>query len=251
MSKLHFFEDGGYFYLEGGFPYSQGVIAAPGYSFHRIRFSKPLPMKQGFTWIRNHLIEQKRPLTALAACELRSPAAFTMQGFKDFNKGYVDVLSEWGLFRHQLNPVGRSNLAPQFNPPAEPGFYAFTYTLPEQSEAPRDWVIAGSGEWPEDQPFPEGIIARGDLSPSGIAAKAHYVIDTMQARARGLQADWSRLTSAQIYTVHDFSHLIASEFATRGMLGPGLSWHVCQPPIEELAFEMDVRSVRQESVVHV
>jgi hypothetical protein len=208
-------------------------------------------MKQGFTWIRNHLIEQKRPLTALASCELRSPAAFTMQGFKDFNKGYVDVLSEWGLFRNQLNPVGRSNLAPQFNPPAEPGFYAFTYTLPEQSEAPRDWVIAGSGEWPEDQPFPEGIIARGDLSPSGIAAKAHYVLDTMQARARGLQADWSRLTSAQIYTVHDFSHLIASEFASRGMLAPALSWHVCRPPIEELAFEMDVRSVRQESVIHV
>ena len=101
------------------------------------------------------------------------------------------------------------------------------------------------------QPFPEGIIARGDLSPSGIAAKAHYVLDTMQARARGLQADWSRLTSAQIYTVHDFSHLIASEFATRGMLGPALSWHVCRPPIEELAFEMDVRSVRQESVIHV
>jgi hypothetical protein len=208
-------------------------------------------MKQGFTWIRNHLIEQKRPLTALASCELRSPAAFTMQGFKDFNKGYVNVLSEWGLFRNQLNPVGRSNLAPQFNPPAEPGFYAFTYTLPEQSEAPRDWVIAGSGEWPEDQPFPEGIIARGDLSPSGIAAKAHYVLDTMQARARGLQADWSRLTSAHIYTVHDFSHLIASEFAPRGMLGPALSWHVCRPPIEELAFEMDVRSVRQESVIHV
>ncbi len=46
MSKLHFFEDGGYFFLEGGFPYLQGLIAAPGYSFHRIRFSKPLPMKQ-------------------------------------------------------------------------------------------------------------------------------------------------------------------------------------------------------------
>ena len=41
MSKLHIFEDGGYFFLEGGFPYSQGVIAAPGYSFHRIRFHDP------------------------------------------------------------------------------------------------------------------------------------------------------------------------------------------------------------------
>jgi hypothetical protein len=249
MSPLHFFAEGGYFFLEGGFPYSQGVIAGPGYAFHRVRFSKPLPMNQGFSWIRNFLTEQKRPLTALASCELRSPVAFTMQGFQDFNKAYVDVLHQWEIFRNQLNPVGRSNLAPKFDPPGEPGFYAFTYTVPEQSDQPKDWVIAGSGEWPEDQPFPEAIVARGDLSPQGISAKANYVLDTMQARARGLGADWSRLTSAQIYTVHDFSHLISSEFAARGMLGPGLSWHICTPPILELDFEMDVRSVRQESVV--
>jgi hypothetical protein len=174
-----------------------------------------------------------------------------MQGFKDFNKGYVDVLNQWGIFRNQLNPVGRSNLAPKFDPPSEPSFYAFTYTIREESDLPRDWVIAGSGEWPEDQPFPEAIVARGDLSPKGIAAKVHYVLNTMQARAQGLGADWSRLTSAQIYTVHDFSHLISSEFAARGMLGPGLSWHICAPPIEELDFEMDVRSVRKESVVNI
>ena len=189
MSKLHLFADGGYSFLEGGFPYSQGVIAAPGFAFRRVRFSQPVPMDQGFAWIRAHLTQAQRPLTALAACELRSPAAFSLQGFKDFNKGYVQVLSDWGLFRDNLNPVGRSNLAPQFNPPQEPGFYAFTYTVPEDSNLPRDWVIAGSGEWPEDQPFPEGIIARGDLSPSGIATKAHYVLDTMQARAQGLRSE--------------------------------------------------------------
>lgn len=250
MSKLHLFADGGYSFLEGGFPYSQGVIAAPGHALRRIRFSTPLPMAQGFEWIRQHLSAAQRPLTALATCELRSPAAFTLQGFKDFNKGYVQVLTDWGLYRHNLNPVGRSNLAPQFNPPAEPGFYAFTYTVPDESTGPRDWAIAGSGEWPEDQAFPEGIIARGDLSPSGIALKARYVLDTMQARARGLQADWSRLTAAQVYTVHDFAHLVAPEFAARGMLGPGLSWHVCRPPIQELAFEMDVRSVRHDMVAH-
>lgn len=251
MSKLHLFADGGYSFLEGGFPYSQGVVAAPGFALRRVRFAQPVPMAQGFDWIRQHLTHAQRPLTALAACELRSPAAFTLQGFKDFNKGYVQVLTDWGLFRNNLNPVGRSNLAPQFDAPQVPGFHAFTYTVPEESTAPRDWVIAGSGEWPEDQPFPEGIVARGDLSPSGIAAKAHYVLDTMQARARGLQADWSRLTAAQVYTVHDFAHLVAPEFAARGMLGAGLSWHVCRPPIQELAFEMDVRSVRHESVAHV
>jgi hypothetical protein len=251
MSKLHTFANGGYSFLEGGFPYSQGVICAPGFSMRRVRFSKPMPMAEGFDWIRQHLVRAQRPLTALAACELRCPAAFTLQGFKDFNKGYVQVLADWGLFRDNLNPVARSNLAPQFDPPPEPGFHAFTYTVPEDDAPCSDWVIAGSGEWPEDQAFPEGIIARGDLSPSGIAAKANYVLDTMQARARGLHADWSHLTAAQVYTVHEFAHLIAPEFAQRGMLGSGLTWHVCRPPITELAFEMDVRSVRDETVVHL
>jgi hypothetical protein len=35
------------------------------------------------------------------------------------------------------------------------------------------------------------------------------------------------------------------------MLGPGLSWHICRPPIQELAFEMDVRSVRHEIVAPI
>lgn len=251
MSKLHFFADGGYSFLEGGFPYSQGVIAAPGFALQRVRFFRPLPMARGFEWIRQHLARVQRPLTALVACELRSPTAFSMQGFKDFNRGYVEVLRDWGIFRNDLNPVARSNLAPQFNPPAEPGFHAFTYTIMETSTGPRDWLIAGSGEWPEDQPFPQGIIARNDLSPSGITVKARYVLDTMQARARGLQADWSRMTAAQVYTVHDFAHLIAPEFAVRDMLGADLCWHACRPPIEELVFEMDVRSVRYDMVVDI
>lgn len=251
MSKLRAFDDGGYSFLEGGFPYSQGVICSPGFAFRRVRFSKPLPMSKGFEWIRRHLAQSQRPLTALAACELRCPEAFTLEGFKDFNKGYVQVLTDWRLFRDNLNPVARSNLAPQFDAPKVPGFYAFTYTVPETISSCNDWVIAGSGEWPEDQPFPQGIIARGDLSQSGIAAKANYVLNTMQARARGLLADWSLLTEAQVYTVHNFSHLIATEFATRGLLNPGLRWHVCSPPIKELDFEMDVRSVRHEIVAHI
>lgn len=251
MSNLHLFAEGGYSFLEGGLPYSQGVIAAPGFELHRIRFTRPLPVAEGFAWIRQYLTQQQRPLTSLASCELRSPAAFTLQGFKNFNKGYVEVLTDWGLFRNKLNPVARSNLAPQFDPPDEPGFYAFTYTMPQTMEGPRDWVIAGSGEWPEDKPFPEGIIARGDQSPSGIATKARYVLDTMQARAQGLKADWSRLTAAQIYTVQEIAHLISPEFAPRGLLSAGLSWHICRPPIQELDFEMDVRSVQHERVVHV
>jgi hypothetical protein len=250
MAKLHNFNTGGYAFLEGGFPYSQAVIALSGFSFRRIRFGSVVPVEQGFEWIRKHLQQINRPLTALAACELRSPCAFTMDGFRGFNQRYVKVLSDWGLIQNGLNPVARSNLAPAFSPPKVPGFYAFTYTVPETC-TDSDWLIAGSGEWPEHLTFPEGIVARGDISPKGMERKVRYVVQTMQERAQGLQAQWSRLTAAQIYTVHDFSALIPSVFNSAGMLGPGLSWHICNPPIQELEFEMDARSVQHERVVHI
>jgi len=51
--------------------------------------------------------------------------------------------------------------------------------------------------------------------------------------------------------VHDFSALIPTVFKTAGMLSPGLTWHICNPPIQELEFEMDARSVQHERVVHI
>ena len=44
MSALIPFPDGGYSFLEGGFPYSQGVVAQPGFAIERVRFRKPLPV---------------------------------------------------------------------------------------------------------------------------------------------------------------------------------------------------------------
>ena len=245
MSKVYDFSAGGYQFLEGGFPYSQAVIAQPGFALRRVRLSRTLPMSEGFAWIRQHLTEQQRPTTALCACELRSPEPFTFDGFKDFNADYVAVLRDWGLSAEGRNPVARSNLAPQYAAPEAPGFYAFTYTVPQQDSS-RDWVIAGSGEWPEDQPFPEGIVARGDLSEAGLRKKVAYVLDTMQARVAAINAQWADLSAAQVYTVHDFSATIASDFSQRLMLNAGLQWHLCRPPIREIEFEMDVRSVRQE-----
>lgn len=213
-------------------------------------------MRAGFERIARHLQAVGQPLTALAAVELRSPKPFSFTGFHDFNVGYVNVLTDWGLVRSGVNPVARSNVCPVFDAPAEPVFHAFTYTVPagtgssdEGSGAARDYVVAGSGEWPEHLPFPDGIVARGDLSPSGLAAKVRYVIDTMKSRCEGLGGDWSRLTAAQIYTAENFHGLLASHFAPAGLCAVGLSWQVCKPPIVELEFEMDVRSVSTERVL--
>ncbi|MBL8342926.1 MAG: hypothetical protein JNL30_15770 [Rubrivivax sp.] len=257
MAALHSFAPGGYHFLQGGFPYSQGVIAQAGFEIVRARFARPLPVAAGFAAIEAHLGAAGRPLTALCAAELRSPTPFTMAGFQGFNRGYVDVLERWGLVRDGLNPVARSNVCPRFGPPAEPSFFAFSYTVPlggppssaAASTQGSDFVVAGSGEWPEGEPFPEGIVARGDRSAAGLAAKARHVIDTMRARAAGLHGDWSGLSAVQVYTVHDIHPLLPSHFAPAGLTPLGLTWHVCAPPILELEFEMDVRRVSVERML--
>ncbi|MFN0182699.1 MAG: hypothetical protein ACKVQR_02660 [Aquabacterium sp.] len=249
----HTFEPGGYRFAEGGFPYSAGVIAMPGFAIVRCRFARWPSVAEGFDAIAAVLESAGRPLQALCAAELRSPQPFTMDGFKGFNRGYVDVLERWGIVRGGLNPVARSNVCPLHDAPAQPCFHAFSYTVPlDHAVAPSaaaDFVVAGSGEWPEDQPFPQGIVARGDVSAAGLAAKARYVLDTMRARTAVLGGDWSALTAAQVYTVHDIHPLLASHFARDGLTAMGLTWQVCAPPILELEFEMDVRRVASERVL--
>jgi hypothetical protein len=252
MAQLHRFEPGGYQFLEGGFPYSQGVIAQTGSRIVRARFADPPDVNVGFARIAAHLTALQRPLTALCAVELRSPAPFSFQGFHDFNVGYVQVLTDWGLVRKQLNPVARSNVCPLFDPPPAPVFHAFCYTVPAIVAATpqaRDYVIAGSGEWPEGEPFPEAIVARADLSAAGLAAKAHFVLATMRARCDGLGGDWSRVRAAQIYCVHNIHPLLASHFAAAGLARNGLTWQICRPPIAQLEFEMDLRSLAHEIVI--
>lgn len=250
MATLHKFDAGGYAFLEGGFPYSAGVIAQPGHAIVRARFGRLPAVADGFAAIAAHLESRGRPLSALCAAELRSPQPFSFDGFREFNTGYVAVLERWGLVRGGLNPVARSNVCPLFDAPAEPGFFAFSYTVPvDDASAARSFVVAGSGEWPEGTRFPDGIVARGDLSAEGLAAKAAYVLRTMRARCTGLGGDWESLTAAQVYTIHDIHPLLGSHFAAEGLTRLGLDWHVCRPPIAGLEFEMDVRGVRSEVVV--
>ncbi|MSQ62709.1 MAG: hypothetical protein EXR33_02540 [Betaproteobacteria bacterium] len=245
MSALIAFPDGGFSFLEGVFPYSQGVAALPGFAIERVRFARPVPVAQGFDLVSKYLKNIQRPLTALCAAELRSPKPFTFSGFGEFNKGYVAVLEQWGLYRNGKNPVARSNVAPEIDPPAEPCFYAFCYTVPSQESG--SFVVAGSGEWPEGGHFPEDIVARGDVSPAGMAKKADWVLGIMDARLKGLGASWSRATVSQLYTVQDVKSQIGR---IQEHIGPSsLTWHYCRPPIAELEFEMDLRGVSLERVL--
>lgn len=247
MSELIEFPSGGFGFLKGGFPYSQGVCALAGYAVEHVRFLRPVPVAQGFAAIEAHLRSLGRPRTALCAAELRSPKQFSMSGFKQFNEGYVDTLRQWGLFRDGLNPVARSNVAPAIDAPNEPSFYAFSHTVRAQKAA--GFVVAGSGEWPEHGTFPDDIVARGDLSAKGMQAKARCVLDTMTRRLTGLGTSWAAVTAVQVYTVHEIQAVMREDIVPRAGNGAGVTWHYCRPPIEELEYEMDVRGVAIERVL--
>jgi hypothetical protein len=130
------------------------------------------------------------------------------------------------------------------DPPGEPSFHAFSYTVPAADPAPT-FVVAGSGEWPEGGRFPEDIVARGDTSAAGISAKAALVLDTMERRMRGLgDFGWTDATAVQVYSAYAIP---IEEIARRA--GPHLQWSYCRPPIEGLDFEMDVRGLATEHVL--
>ena len=55
--------------------------------------------------------------------------------FASFNDLYVGRLSSWGIVVDGTNPVARSNVCPGFQPPAEPCFHAFSFTVKDQNNS--------------------------------------------------------------------------------------------------------------------
>jgi hypothetical protein len=251
MTKAQVYGPGNYRFVPGVFQYSAGVAAEPGFRIERVRLMKVVPLAEGFRLIETTLKEAGRPLSAFCACELRSPRPFDEAGFETFNKEYVGTLARWGLFDGKTNPVARSNVCPEMDPPQEPGFYAFSYTVPDPSAAP-SFVIAGSGEAPEGQGnYKDHIISLGDLSPDGLRNKARWVLDEMENRMRVLGFGWSDVTVTQLYTVHNIYALISEEIGRRGAMRGGLTWHFNRPPVVALEYEMDCRGVYVERVLAV
>jgi len=250
MAETAVFEAGGYRYVRGPFQYSGGAAAEPGYAIERVRFARPRPIVEGFAAIEDHLRTLDRPLTAFCACELRSPAPFTEDGFVAFNRVYVGTLERWGIFRDEENPVARSNVCPEIDAPPEPSFEAFSYTVRAAADAPASFVIAGSGEASEGPgSYRERIIRLDDTSPDAMREKARYVLGAMETRMSALGVGWAQVSTTQAYTVHDIHSVMSEEIVTRGAAPGGLTWYYARPPVEGLDYEMDVRGVPVERVV--
>jgi hypothetical protein len=243
------FPAGGYRYAPAVFQYSGGVSASPGFAIERYRFRTPLPLTEGFARIRRIIEGAKRPLTAFCACELRSPAPFTEQGFREFNERYVLTLKDWGLLEGAGNPVARSNVCPEIDPPAETVFHAFSFTVPAADAAPA-FVIAGSAEAKEGaNTYGEATVRRGEIGPEAMRDKARFVLGEMERRLGLFGLHWGDVTATQVYTVHGLSSFYADEIVRRGAARAGIDWHFCRPPVQGLEFEMDCRGVALEHVI--
>ncbi len=250
MLTVQSFAAGGYRFIPGPFQYSGGVAAEPGFRVERARFATPPPLAEGFAAIETYLARLGRPPTAFCACELRSPAQFTDAGFVAFNRTYVERLTAWGIFRDEVNPVARSNVCPEIDPPAAPVFHAFSYTVASAEAGGGDFVCAGSGEAREGgASYAERIVRLGDHSPDGMREKARFVLGEMERRMAALGFGWADVTATQAYTVHDIHPFLADEIVRRGAASAGLIWHYARPPVQGLDYEMDVRGLARELVI--
>ena len=244
------FSAGNYRFIPAVFQYSSGAAADRGYEIERVRFDRLLPLGQGFAQIAEYIQAAGRPLTSFCACELRSPAAFTEDGFFKFNQHYVKTLAEWGIYDGgSTNPVARSNVCPEIDPPAEPSFYAFSFTRPSAA-ATSTFVIAGGAELGGGSgSYPERIVRYRDLSPEGLKEKVRFTTRQQESRMEEFGFGWKDATAVQAYTVHDFHPVIVEELVRRGATRPGLTWHFARPPVIDLEFEMDCRRVMREIVI--
>jgi hypothetical protein len=247
------FSPGNYRFIPAVFQYSSGVCALPGFEIERVRFDRPRPLAEGFAQAASYIQSTGEKLTSFCACELRSPAAFTEAGFLAFNQHYVKTLAEWGIFDGTSNPVARSNVCPEIDPPAEPSFHAFSFVRPIQGQrrtAVPDFVIAGGAEARGGAgTYPERIVRYRDLSPEGWKEKVGFTVREMESRLAEFGFGWTETTATQAYTVHDFHPVMIEELVRRGAARSGLTWHFARPPVVDLEFEMDCRRVSREMVV--
>lgn len=242
---------GGYAFVKGIAPYSGGAAALAGFEIEHVRFQKPVELREGFARVKAFLAARQRPTQALCAMELRSPKPFSFQGFSDFNAGYIGVLRDWGvLLENGLNPVARTNVAPEIGAPAVPSLYGFSYTLPTKEAGP-SFIIAGAGELPEGSLDPRDVVRHGETTPDALREKTRFVMGLMRGRMKELRVDWPDANVTEVYTIHPVCSFLAQEIIKPMGAGGlhGITWHYARPPIETIEYEMDVRGVRREIVL--
>jgi hypothetical protein len=73
-------------------------------------------------------------------------------------------------------------------------------------------------------------------------------MSTLRERVAALGCDWSKITAAQIYTVHDIRPLLDTVFAEDKVSQLGLAWYPAWPPV--IGMEFEVTSQRTHRAGH-
>jgi hypothetical protein len=188
-----------------------------------------------------------RPASALAACELRSPAPLSEAGFLAFNKRYINILRDFGFAEFdENNPVSRTNVCPADQKLADTCVYAFTFTVKDPVAAP-SFVMAGAVDLRAGAGnLHDLIVARDQVDAAGIRKKAAHALEDLEQRLSLLGFDWSKTTGNGVYCAHDIYHAVTDEISARSAAWAGVTWHLCRPPISGLEFEMDARAIPVE-----
>jgi enamine deaminase RidA (YjgF/YER057c/UK114 family) len=238
---------GGYAYVPG-LPFaSAGVVALPGMSLVRAVFREPCPLKMGYAAVQRHLESVRRPLSALCGFEFRMPAALSLEDFTGFNARYRAQLEAWGLVRDAPPPLARTNVVPLSPAPAEDALYAFSYSIEARTDSPA-FVVSGTPELRPGAGFPDNILRRGDDSAAALRDKTRQVVSNLRAVIDELGARWDATASVHLYSRWPLESELRNILRSELGVSPthGITCHAADPPLLELALEIDVRCYQRE-----
>jgi hypothetical protein len=110
------------------------------------------------------------------------------------------------------------------------------------------FIVSGAGELEDSALNPSAIRRAGEQSDEAMAEKAALVMEIMETRLDALQAGWSRVTSVDVYTVHNIYPFFEKEILSRagGAARYGVRWYHSRPPVTGIEFEMDLHGVHHE-----
>ncbi len=206
-------------------------------------------MLDGFARIKQHLEKLGRPVTALAACELRSPKPMSVAEFQEFNREYLKTLHEWGCRARRDQCAGAQQHRADHRGAVRLELLRLhlhgagsecVRRLPDLGPA-GDQARRARGRAHVRRPrrVAEGSRREGALCRWTACARA-----SMRSAATGAASPHRRstpcTTSARCWRTCS-AELKISQI--------GVAWYPGWPPVSDMEFEVDVRRVRTELVI--